>query len=135
MHVEVKTVWSSEELGRTENFQVSGGLDKSMNTTRSVEISGKYRHDLRAVAESNRQNVHIGTKAVEQIWGDEQHGLRGSAVRLLHFVATFVQMEQAEQPEQELAADGECLMDEKEVERKGDVCNGLGEEDQLGLQI
>lgn len=54
---------------------------------------------------------------------------------LLHFVATFVWMEQGEQPEQRLAAGRECLMDKEEVERKGDVCNGLGEEDQLGLQI
>lgn len=40
-------------------------------------------------------------------------------------------MEQAEQPERELTEDGECLMDQEEVERKGKVCNSLGEEDQL----
>lgn len=35
-------------------------------------------------------------------------------------------MEQAEQPGWELTVDGECLVDQEEVEWKGEVCNGLG---------
>jgi len=40
-------------------------------------------------------------------------------------------VEQAKQPEWELTAGGERLADQEEVERKGDICHGLGEEDQL----
>lgn len=51
---------------------------------------------------------------------------------MLRFVTTFVWTEQTEQPEWEIAADEEHLVDQEEVERT-EVCNGLGEEGQLGL--
>lgn len=99
----------------------------------------KYRSHLTAAAESARQKVPIWYKS----WWAGLGRWVASPERQQHsgvvFDAAFCSNacveELAEQPEWELTADGGCLMDLEEVQRKGEVCFGLGEEDQLGLWI